>query len=295
MVPQSQHGQARSMSEHITHTPAVRRLERSSSDRILAGVCGGLGRYFELNPTFFRIGFVVLTLLGGAGILVYLATVLVVPDEGKDRSLAEQVLAERRERPWPLVGLALAGVALAVLVSRAALQPTAGAGWILALVVGLAILWTTRSTRRAGVILRLLTALVAAAVAAAIAVLVLAFSWFNVSLGDGVGDRIYTPTNPAAVASSYRLGIGQLRVDLSAISTGARQVHVRATVGVGDLRIVVPRGVPLRVDARAKLGDVRVLGQEDSGHNATVKSGTTGGFVVDAQVGAGRVDVLRAR
>ena len=50
------------MTEHITHTPTVRRLERSSSDKMLAGVCGGLGRYFELNPTVFRVGFVVLTL-----------------------------------------------------------------------------------------------------------------------------------------------------------------------------------------------------------------------------------------
>ena len=82
----------RGMSEHITHTPTVRRLERSS-DRILAGVAGGLGKYFELNPNFFRIGFVVLTLLGGAGILVYLAALLVMPAEGKERSLAEQVLA----------------------------------------------------------------------------------------------------------------------------------------------------------------------------------------------------------
>ena len=55
------------MTEHITHTNAVRRLERSSSDKMLTGVCGGLGRYFDLNPTVFRVGFVVLTLLGGRG------------------------------------------------------------------------------------------------------------------------------------------------------------------------------------------------------------------------------------
>src|ERR1700685_1076827 len=54
------------MSEHITHPAAVRRLERPTSDRRIAGVAGGLGRYFDLNPSFFRIGFVVLTLLGGA-------------------------------------------------------------------------------------------------------------------------------------------------------------------------------------------------------------------------------------
>jgi phage shock protein PspC (stress-responsive transcriptional regulator) len=142
------------MTEHITHTPTVRRLERSSSDKMLAGVCGGLGRYFELNPTVFRVGFVVLTLLGGAGVLVYLAAALVMPGEGKEHSLAEQVLAERKERPWPLIGLAIAGTALIVLLSRAALRPEAGAGWIFVLVVGLVVLWVSRSARWGGRLLK---------------------------------------------------------------------------------------------------------------------------------------------
>src|SRR6201988_3829273 len=171
--------QAESMTEHITDTPGLRRRERSSSDKMLAGVCGGLGRYFELNPTVFRVGFVVLTLLGGAGVLVYLAAALVMPGEGKERSLAEQVLAERKERPWPLIGLAIAGAALIVLLSRAALWPAAGAGWIFILVVGLAVLWVSRSGRWSGRLLRLFVALVVAALAAAVTAAVLAFSWFN--------------------------------------------------------------------------------------------------------------------
>ena len=280
------------MSEHITHTPNIRRLERSS-DRILAGVCGGLGRYFELNPAFFRIGFVVLTLLGGTGLLVYLAAVLVMPDEGNERSLAEQALAERRERPWPLIGLAIAGVALLVLLSRATLWPTAGAGWILILIVGLGVLWASRAERRRSVILRLLTAVVAVVAAAAVAAVVAAFSWFDVSLNDGVGDRFYAPATAAAVAPSYRLGVGNLKLDLSSVSA-ASPVRVKARVGVGELKIVVPRGVPVQVDAHAKLGDVHVFDREDSGRNATLHSGTAGGLTVDARVGAGQVDVVRA-
>ncbi len=138
----------RGMSEHITHTQSSKRLERSSSSRVIAGVSGGLGRYFDLNPTFFRVGFVVLTLLGGAGILIYLAAVLVVPDEGKEQSIAEEALAHRRERPWPLVGLGLAGVALAVLLSQATIWPAAGFGWVLVLLAGLAILWSSRRDGR---------------------------------------------------------------------------------------------------------------------------------------------------
>ena len=281
------------MTEHITHTPTVRRLERSSSDRMLAGVCGGLGRYFDLNPTVFRVGFVVLTLLGGAGVLVYLAAGLVMPGEGKERSLAEQVLAERKERPWPLIGLAIVGVATIVLLSRAALWPAVGAGWIFVLAVGLVILWVSRSGRWRGRLLRLFVALVVAALAAFVTAVVLAFSWFNVSLGDGVGDHVYAPSTAASVASSYRLGVGNLRIDLSSIQP-ASELHVKAKVGVGELRIVVPDGVPVQVDARAKLGDVHVLRLTDSGRNAVVWTGSRGGYVIDASVGLGRVDVVRA-
>src|SRR3954453_117586 len=98
------------MTQPLTHTPQIKRLERSSN-RVVAGVSGGLGRYFDLNPAVFRLGFVVLTLLGGAGVLVYFAALLVLPVEGNEHSIASQVLAERRERPWPVVGLGLAGVA----------------------------------------------------------------------------------------------------------------------------------------------------------------------------------------
>ena len=282
------------MNENITDSPTVRRLERSSSDRMLAGVCGGLGRYFELNPTVFRVGFVVLTLLGGAGVLVYLAAALVMPGEGRDRSLAEQVLAERKERPWPLIGLAIVGVALIVLLSRAALRPAAGDGWIFVLVVGLVVLWVSRSARWGGRLLRLFLALVVAALAAFATAVVLAFSWFNVSLNDGVGDHVYAPASVAAIAPSYHLGVGSLRIDLSALRPPAKALQVKAKVGVGELRIVVPAGARVQVSARAKLGDVHVLRLEDSGRNAIITTGSRGRYVIDARVGLGRIDVVRA-
>ena len=68
---------------------------------MLAGVCGGLARYFGIHPAFYRVGFVVLALIGGAGILIYLAAALVIPDEGKEDSIASAALRERRDRPWP--------------------------------------------------------------------------------------------------------------------------------------------------------------------------------------------------
>jgi phage shock protein C len=60
-------------------TEGAKRLYRSPNDRVIAGVCGGLGEYFAVDPVWFRIGFVVLAIAGGAGILAYLIMWLVVP------------------------------------------------------------------------------------------------------------------------------------------------------------------------------------------------------------------------
>src|SRR6188508_1498550 len=134
------------MSEHTTHTtelPEIRRLERSRSDRMIAGVSGGLARYFEIHPAVFRVGFVVLTLLGGAGLLIYAAAALVIPDEGKQDSVATAALRDRRDRPWPLIGLGLLAVAGAILLSRATMWPDGDAWWLF-LIAGAVILWLTR-------------------------------------------------------------------------------------------------------------------------------------------------------
>ena len=61
--------------------PPPRRLLRARQGRVLGGVCAGLGRYFNTDPVFFRIGAIVLTLIGGAGVLLYLAALLLIPKE----------------------------------------------------------------------------------------------------------------------------------------------------------------------------------------------------------------------
>jgi phage shock protein C len=57
------------------------RLYRSRSDYWIAGVCGGLGRYFGVDSNPIRLGFVVLAAWNGLGVLLYLVTVLIVPEE----------------------------------------------------------------------------------------------------------------------------------------------------------------------------------------------------------------------
>jgi len=72
-------------------TTHVKRLHRSNKDRILAGVCGGLGEYFEIDPIIIRLIFVLLSLGHGAGVLVYLLFVLVVPKEGAKETSSEHL------------------------------------------------------------------------------------------------------------------------------------------------------------------------------------------------------------
>lgn len=54
-------------------------LRRSKQDRMLAGICGGIAEYLGWDPTVVRVGWIILTLLGGSGILIYLILWLVMP------------------------------------------------------------------------------------------------------------------------------------------------------------------------------------------------------------------------
>lgn len=62
----------------------MKRLYRSNTDRRIGGVCGGLGEFFDKDPTFFRILFVVVSLFWGFGIILYLIMWLIVPLKPKE-------------------------------------------------------------------------------------------------------------------------------------------------------------------------------------------------------------------
>lgn len=58
---------------------AYKRLFRDPSDKVLGGVCGGLAAYFNLDPLWLRIAFIILTMIGGSGILIYTILWITVP------------------------------------------------------------------------------------------------------------------------------------------------------------------------------------------------------------------------
>ncbi len=313
MVAAGARGHPLTMNTHTTtHIPEIRRLQRSRTDRKVAGVSGGLARYFEIHPAVFRVGFVVLTLIGGAGILIYAAAALVMPDDGKEDSIATAALRNRRDRPWPLIGLGLLAVAGAALLSRATLWPQ-GDAWILFLIAGAVILWITRQpaadptldaaalgaedsrrVRRAGsrlaIILASLLALVIVAAGIFAAV-------FDVHVGRGIGDRSYAVANGDNLDRDYRLGIGSLELDLSALQLPLGETHVDASVDVGELLVIVPEDVGLKVHGTVEAGEIHFpegLGADGRNVESDFEVAGSRVLVLDTDVGLGSIRVERA-
>jgi phage shock protein PspC (stress-responsive transcriptional regulator) len=92
------------------HRPPFR---RSITDRHVAGVAGGLGRYFDIDPLIFRVVFVTLAVFGGSGLLLYAIGWLLVPEDGDTESEVSR-LVNGRATPKIVGGIILAVVGLAV-------------------------------------------------------------------------------------------------------------------------------------------------------------------------------------
>jgi phage shock protein C len=58
-----------------------KRLMRSATNKVIGGICGGLGEYFNVDPILFRIAFCFFALLGGGGIILYLIMLLIIPEK----------------------------------------------------------------------------------------------------------------------------------------------------------------------------------------------------------------------
>lgn len=112
--------------------PSTTRLRRSGSDRIIAGVCGGIARELRVDPLLVRIGAVVLTLLGGLGALAYVIAVLIVPADGEEAPLLRRAV-DGEDRTLAL-GLLLSAVVIWAVVSDGGLLGF-GHGWWLATVI----------------------------------------------------------------------------------------------------------------------------------------------------------------
>ena len=119
---------------------------------------------------------------------------------------------------------------------------------------------------------------------------------FNVHLGNGIGDRSYVVAGTQDLRSSYKLGIGEMILDLRDLRMTSPETRVKARVDIGSLRVIVPQNVALEVRGDAQLGEVDILSKSDDGRHARTSVIQTGKhvLVLDAHVGVGQVRVTRA-
>ena len=73
-------------------------LRRPVQGSVVAGVAAGLARYLGVDVMIIRLAFAVLTIFGGAGIPLYLAGLLLIPEEGSDQSIAGSIIESLQNR-----------------------------------------------------------------------------------------------------------------------------------------------------------------------------------------------------
>ena len=76
-----------------------KRLYRSRKDRIVGGVCAGLGDFFGLDPSLVRLLFVLVTIFGfGSMVVIYLAMLLIIPEEPLEEPVIESIVEPTEEK-----------------------------------------------------------------------------------------------------------------------------------------------------------------------------------------------------
>src|SRR5919108_5815057 len=99
-----------------------RLLRRSTTDKVIAGVCGGLGRYLGVDPVLLRIAAVVLALANGIGVIAYVIAWILIPEERPGQPAAA-ARAPRQETSRLVLGGALVVLGVVLLLDRLVPHP----------------------------------------------------------------------------------------------------------------------------------------------------------------------------
>jgi len=272
----------------VASAPPPRRFLRSQDDRVLGGVAGGLGRAFGVDAIIFRITLAVLVFAGGVGLLAYVAALLIVSSDDGTGQPAPRVVTWRTAAVWVAL---LIGAGLGFWGS--AWATAAGGGVLVAFVVlalGAALVVAAfRGDKRARWL--------------AVPALVLAFpagfvSAADISLDGGLGERTHHPTGRDRLPTGYRLGAGELVVDLRDLDwRDDRRVVLDLDVGMGHAVVYVPEAVCVGVRSDIGAGHADVLGRDAAGvdveHDATREPPAGApGLTLDVRMGMGAFEVL---
>lgn len=76
-----------------------KQLRRTREGRMIAGVCSGAGRYLGVEPNLLRLGLAIFTIFGGAGVALYAIAWLLIPEEGAQKSVAEDLFKKASDSP----------------------------------------------------------------------------------------------------------------------------------------------------------------------------------------------------
>ncbi len=322
------------------YPPAPQRITRSRSDRVVGGVCGGLARAWNTDPTLLRILTVVLTIVtGGALLLGYVIAWIVMPDDpwppqpgqpgagyaaGGNPPYAGQgtaaMAAAPRERSylgWMVLSVAVLVAGLITLFG-VALPSTAAApailGGVVLAILGLGMVvgtWYGRARWLA--VLAVPVALLTFGGVAANAFVQSNPNWdrWVVEGSDGrlaIGDQTWrvTPDDVADSPLDYRISAGDAVLDLRALTAAGaaegrpeQRLEIDASVGVGQLQVLVPDDVRLDLTASVDVGEISVPGRAPEGGTqqsltTTLEAATPRPaylVTLDAVVGAGSITV----
>ncbi len=312
---------------------------------MIGGVCGGVARYLGVDSTIVRIAAVVLTLFGGLGALLYVAALLLVPNDSQtvgaesgNRALTIVAVSLLLLVSWPLIlgggflaaglavplaMLALAGLLVWWLVSG---EGPGGSGRDVArrAALGIGVLLLCGAIAVGGGLAAGLgsgTVVAALVIAAGVMLIAGAFvggvRWLippalslalavgfvaaaGIDFDGGVGERDYRPASANELREGYRLGMGELVVDLRDLELPSGDTRVNLDVGIGEARLIVPEDVCVASAADIGIGGVDVFGRDNGGIDvdwddrpraATGRSRV----VVSADVGVGALVVRHDR
>lgn len=119
----------------------------------------------------------------------------------------------------------------------------------------------------------------------------------RVPFAEGAGERTFRPVAAEAVEAEYRLGAGELTIDLADVSVDAGIVGFEATVGAGSLLVIVPDDATVYVDGRVGFGELEVLGATRSGIGREITMSPSPDadayFDLDVEVGFGELRIVR--
>jgi phage shock protein PspC (stress-responsive transcriptional regulator) len=263
--------------------PVSKRLIRSSDDRVIAGVAGGFGRYFGVDPVVVRLILIVLSFFGGAGLVLYAAAWLLVPADDQEGARDASAIAKR-------LGIVLGVLVLTFVAAAAGFWGfAAGGGTATAIVVigiGALLIGGAFSGGMRWLILPALAmALSATAVAAA-----------DLDVRGGVGERVYRPASADDMRSDYKLGVGHLLLDLRNTDFGPGNHRVHLKLGVGQAEVLVPSNVCVSSTAHISGGATTVFDRETGGADhdwqdiRRAPEGTPQ-LTVDADIGVGQLRI----